>query len=276
MPELLPPLEIQSRRDNPILDADEILSILESLQRREDAWFSRPGWYQGTYGDGTGEFGYDVFLTHVIDKKRECREQLFYFLKDSQIWPYIIRLEDGALGMYNPVFGGKFRQDTVQPASMAVPCDLGNGESIWVGTEEADFLLHDEALHFSQPNRSDLDLEKIIQIDRGWVEQTSVGNVFVWERDIEYIQPSPSVSGVIVDQQTGAQQTIARKVDRVFIDLLTGLQMKTESDFYLGNGNMIDGSHETITKYEFWETLPIELAEVYNKMAADLRLVLDK
>ena len=274
--ELPPPLEIQSSRDNPILDTGEIVSILESLQLREEAWFSRPGWYQVTYGDGTGEFGHDVFLTHVINEKRECRERLFYFNKQGQVWPYIIRLEDGALGSYNPVWEGKFRRDTVQPASMAVPCDLGNGESIWVGTEEADFLLHDEALHFSQPDNPNLDLEMITQIDRGWIEKISGGDVFVWEREIEYVQPSPSVSGIIVDPQTGAQQTIARRVERVFVDLVTGLQMKTEEDFYLVNGSVIDGSHDIITQYEYWETLPIELAEVYNKMAADLRLVLDK
>ena len=43
---LPPPLEIQSSRDNPILDMGEILSVLETLQRREEAWFSRPGWYR--------------------------------------------------------------------------------------------------------------------------------------------------------------------------------------------------------------------------------------
>ena len=100
--------------------------------------------------------------------------------------------------------------------------------------------------------------------------------MYLLGREIEYIPTSPSVGGVIVDPQTGEQQTIARKVKRVFVELVTGLQMKTEEDFYLVNGSFIDGSHDIITQYEYWETLPIELAEVYNKMAADLRLVLDK
>lgn len=269
-------LDVQATQDNPLTDPAEILRILESLQQREEAWFSRPGWYQVTVDSGTDEFGNDVYLTHVINDQRECRERLYYFNKQGQIWPYIIRLEDGTTASYNPVFEGKFRQDMVQPASLAVRCDLGNGESIWVGTEEADFILHDEALHFSHLDSSNPYPELVTQIDRGWVEQISSGDAFVWERDFQYSQPSPAVSGVIVDPATGAEQTINRKLERVYVDLLTGLQMKTEADFYLVNGNTIDGSHASLSQYEYWETLPEHLAEVYESMAADLRQILEK
>jgi hypothetical protein len=145
-----------------------------------------------------------------------------------------------------------------------------------VGTEEADFLLHDEALHFSKIINSGLDEAQVVREYRAWVGKIGAVDVFIWETDVTYNQPSPPVSGVHLDPGTGMQQTIARHVERIYIDLVTGLQLKTETDLYLVNGNMIDGSHGIITGYEYWPVLPEQLAEVYDKMAADVRQALEK
>jgi len=260
---------------SPLTDQDRILQVLQTLQLREVEWFSRPGWYQQVHGYDSESFGHMVFLTHVIDSNRACQEQFFYYLKDDQIWPFIIRLEDGAMGMYNPLFEGKLRSDTVQPADQSIPCDLGNGASLWVGNEPGDFILHDETLRF-QSRQELMDMPGINLEMRAWVETVNDKECFVWETRTTYEHPVSSGSGIYIDPQTNTQEVIAGTDRRIYIEITTGLMLKDEEDLHLLSGKLVDGSDSQPNIYVYYEVLPAEIATAYDQMADDVRKALEE
>lgn len=256
--------------DSPLTDRTQILQVLQTLQAREDQWYSRPGWYEQVHGYDSDNFGHMVFLTHVIDSNQACQEQLFYFLKGEEIWPFIIRLADGTMGSYNPLFEGKITSENVQPADQAIPCDLGDGASLWVGNEPADFMLHDETLRFQ--NQQELADQPGVNIDMfAWLEKMEGVDCFVWETQIRYENPVASGSGVYMDPKTNTVQHISGTDRLIYVAVDTGLMLKDIQNLHLLNGELVDSSKTKPNTYTYFNELPSDLAEVYKNMAEEVQ-----
>lgn len=260
--------------DSPLTDRGKILQVLQLLQLRESEWYSRTGWYEQINGYDSKSFGHMVFLTHVIDSNQACQEQLFYYLKGEEIWPFIIRLADGAMGSYSPLFEGKVTAENVQPAEQAIPCDLGDGASLWVGNEPVDFMLHDETLRFQ--GQQQLADQPGVNVDMfAWTEEVEGVDCFVWETQVRYENPVASGSGVYMDPKTNTLQHISGTDRYIYVALDTGLMLIDHQDLHLLNGELVTGETKP-NIFNYYEELPIELSDVYERMAGDVQTVLDQ
>ena len=179
------------------------------------------------------------------------------------------------MGSYNPLFDGKTSSENVQPADQAIPCDLGDGASLWVGNEPGDFILHDETLRF-QSHQELAGQSGVITDMRAWVETVEGADCFVWETLVTYKNPVSSGSGVYMDPKTNTLEHIAGTTRRIYVEMDTGLMLKDEQDLHLLNGELVDGSDSQPNSYDYFEVLPAEIADVYDKMAEDVQKALEE
>jgi hypothetical protein len=263
--------------EDPLTDNEEILRILDELQRRELDWFSRPGWYYlSIYYPVIRDYTRTWFiLTHVINEDLECLEQLYYFEYAGEILPYTIRTKDGITGAIHPPLDGKFNDDFFYESSPA--CSL---TSDWIlDFEESfgdDFVIHDEAAGFRLILESDD--SRIVYHASAWIESFENKPTFVLVIDGE-IQ-DPSSRGYYVNPDTGIYSLIARNLKFKYIDMETGLLVREAEEFYDSDGQLITASHQTEEwgswyTYEFFETLPASLAEAYEETDEALRKYLE-
>lgn len=266
-------LEIPYTRGNPLTDVEEIQEILDRLQEQELTWFSRPGWYQFTSHRPSGRdyTRTQSTLVHVINENRECLEQFVYFEHEEKVIPFTIRLDDGALGSIIPALEGRFREDLVHETSPA--CDLGNGVGVEIGTEEDDFILHDEASQFRKA--SNHQVPGIEQDYRTWVEGIDGRQTLILVYDITI--GDPALRGTILDPTTRVPYPVARNLRFYYINLDTGLQVRFDEEFYLENDQLINGDGVGLLySYEYSETMPEELRRPFENAARQLKAMLDK
>lgn len=267
-----PLLDLPYTEEEPLTDPEEILQILDELQRRELAWFSRPGWLQFTEtSPQTDHTKIRHLWTHVINDALDCQEQFIYFEHEDEILPYTIRLENGVTGTNHPVLGGKLSQDFFYETSPA--CTL---TSSWILTYSEgyadDFIIHDEAAEF-----------------RSFLRRSIPGNedqFFAWVRKIES-RPTlvlvfdvkignPALRGSVLDQTTGSLASVARNIVYKYIDLETGLAARFTEEFYNEDGRLLSESHFDEKGgywyfYHWYETLPASIAQVYYEMEYELK-----
>lgn len=194
-------LDLPYTEDNPLTDPEEILQILDELQERELAWFSRPGWYRFTtdWPLGRDYTRTRYVLTSVISENRDCLEQFAYFEQNGIILPYTIHLDDGSFGSITHAVDGTFQVNNMLLPEEASSCDLGNGNSIGVGTEDGNFILHDEASQFRKASNS---VMEGIQTDfRAWVKEVDGKQTLVLVYDITI--EDPALRGGVMDPTTG-------------------------------------------------------------------------
>lgn len=268
-------LEIPYTEENPLTNVEEVQEILDHLQKREVAWFSRPGWYRFTIHSPSGRdyTRTEYILTHVINNDRGCLEQFAYFEQDGKILPYAIHLEDGTFGLISHTVEGTFQVRSTLPAEETPPCDLGNGTSIGFGTADDDFILHDEASQFQKA--SSHQVAGIKQDYRAWVERIDGRQTLILVYDGTY--EDPSLRGTILDPTTGVLHQVARNLRFHYIDLETGLQVRFDEEFYLEDGQLVSGDDVGLLySYEYLETMPEEFEQVFEDVATQLKAMLDK
>ena len=264
----LPALTISYTEANPLTEPQEILHYLDVLRLRQEAWFSRPGWYLKTvcnYMTPGVEHWMDClhFLAHVVDDARTCREQLVYFVIDGQVKPFEIMLEDSSRAAFTlPEVA--FRVSP-QPPDPAVRCSLENLESVEVWGE---FLLGNEHARLEsfleELRTGGGSLEEGSGATSGsvsaWQAQAGEQNVLVLAYEItSFRAPQP----VYMDPTTGQSLLIMRSIRRKQFDLLTGLQISEQEILYLQNGQTLgsDAASGSV-QYVYYESLPADLAQV--------------
>lgn len=259
-------MDLSYTETNPLTDPEEILRILEILQARELAWFSRSGWLQFTIHN----VGYDLrhIWTHVIDENLACREQLVYSESEGGIRPYIVRLEDGPTGYVTE--GVSPNPDLISETSP--PCSLKSNwiEQIQEQEGNYDFILHDEALEFRTfVDRNDPDLEDQV---RAWVEEMDGNLTLVVVYETNFLNPAKR--GVVLDPSTGLSLPFARRLQFSYIDLETGLQVRMRIECYHADGRLLLGGEGGLYRYQWHDELPGFIAQAYEQTAQLLRAFL--
>lgn len=270
----LPALTFSYTEANPLTEPQEISNLLDALRLRQEAWFSRPGWYLKTvcnYLTPGVEHWMDClhFLVHVVDDTRTCREQLVYFVIEGQIKPFEIMLEDGSRAAFTlPEVAFRVSPQSPDPT---IQCSLENLESVEVWGE---FLLGNEHLRFEsfleELRTGGGSLEEGSGATAGsvsvWQEQVDGKNVLVLAYEItSFRAPQP----VYMDPTTGQCLLIERSTRLKQFDLLTGLQISEQEILYLQNGQTLgsDAASGSV-QYVYYATLPANLAQVYTDTAA--------
>lgn len=270
-----PLLDLPYTEENPLTEPKEILRILDELQARELAWFSRPGWYRFTkfWPSGRDYTRTKYVLTHVINEDRDCLEQFAYFEQNGIILPHSIRLDDGAFGSITHTLDGMFQVNNMLPPAETPPCDLGNGASIGSGTTAGDFILHDETAQFRKDSNSVIEG---IQTDfRVWVEELDGRQTLVLVYDITI--EDPALRGSVMDPTTGILSPAARGLRFYYIDLETGLQVRFDEEHYLENGKWVNNDDVgQLYGYEHLETMPELVKDSYEDVAAALSVALNE
>jgi hypothetical protein len=271
----LPALAISYTEANPLTEPQEISNLLDILLLRQEAWFSRPGWYLKTVcnysAPGRDEWMACLhFLAHVVDEAHTCREQLVYFVIDGQVKPFEIMLEDGSrAGFTLPEV--TFRAESPEPPDPAIQCSLENLESVNVWGE---FLLGNERV------RLESFLEEL-RTGGGSLEEGSgatSGSVSAWQAQaggqnvlalVYEIKSFRAPQPVYIDPITGQSLLIMRSTRLKQFDLLTGLQISEQEILYLQNGQTLGGDAASgSVQYVYYEAMPADLAQVYADTAA--------
>lgn len=265
-----PLLDLPYTEADPLTDHAEIERILDELQQREVAWFSRPGWYRFTidWPLGRDYTRTRYVLTHAVDENRDCLEQFVYFERDGIILPASICLADGTFGSITHSMDGTFQVNNMLPAEEAPPCDLASGMSIGPETADSDFILHDEASQFRKASSSEMEG---IQTDfRVWIEKVDGKQTLVLVFDVSI--EDPSLRGGVLDPTTDTFSPSARTLRVSYIDLETGLQVRFDEEHFLENGKRINNDGVGLLySYEYMETMPDPVEESFNDVAAVLR-----
>ena len=277
-------LVIPYTENNPLTDPEEILRILDILQGRELAWFSRPGWllFTTNTADASDYTRIENLWVHVIDENLACREQFVYFESERIILPYTIRPEQGIAGR-----GGINPNDLEHERTVIVTQTYGAGpactlKSNWiktfqVGDDDNNFIIHDEAAHFRTfVNRNTPGIEGMF---RAWVEEIDGEPTLVVE--LETIYENSSLAGGILDPLTGSLNSYAREMQWVYIDLETGLQARTREAYYDENGEQLNiwrsgTNFGVLFHYKFYEELPEPVALAYDQAAQALSVFLQE
>ena len=272
-----PLLGLSFSEEDPVTNSEEILRILDELQRRELDWFSRPGWYYlSIYYPVIRDYTRTWFiLTHVINEYLECLEQLYYFKYEGEILPYTIRTADGITGTINPPLDGKFNDNLFYETSPA--CTL---TSNWIldfdESYDDDFIIHDEAAGLRENLEGDI--SGIVYHASAWTElmENRPTFVLVSESKIE----DPTLRGYYVNPETDMFASIARSLKFKYIDMETGLLVREAEEFYADDGQRITASHQdeewgSWYMYEFFESLPASLAQAYEATDEALRNYLE-
>jgi hypothetical protein len=266
-------LDLPYTEENPLTAPEEILRILDELQKREDTWFSRAGWYRFTreWPAGRDFTRTQYILTHVINENRDCLEQISYFEQDGLILPHLIHTADGSFGLLTQTEEGIFHLSSVLPPEEVPQCDLGNGSSIAMGTDDGDFILHDEVSQFQQD--SNAVFEGIRTVFRAWVEEYEEKQTFILVYDITI--EDPELRGGVLDSTTGNLSPVMRNQRFHYIDLETGLQVRFDEEHYLEDGTLVNGDDDGLFyRYEYLETMPEEIRESYEVIAEELQNML--
>lgn len=275
-------LNIPYTENNPLTDPEEILRILDILQGRELAWFSRPGWLQFTTNtaDASDYTRIEHLWVHVTDDNLACREQFVYFESEGIILPYTIRPEQGIAGR-----GGIHPKDLEHERTLIVEQTYGAGpactlKSNWiktfqVGDDDNNFIIHDEAAHFRTfVNRNAPGIEGRF---RAWVEEVEGEPILVVE--LERIFENSSLAGGILDPLTGTLNSYVRELHWDYIDLETGLQRRTRGEYIDENGRSLNTWRSgtnigVLFHYKFYEVLPEPVALAYDQSVQALRVIL--
>lgn len=268
-------IDLPYTAENPLGDIEEIQTILKALQERELAWFSREGWVlvareTPTYTDFSG---IEYIWTHVVNTELECREQFVYFEYQESILPFVIRLEDGALGYIIPVLEGQFNEENVHEESP--DCDLGNGESIKYNTNDEDFILHDESDRIKKIlEKETIGVEYSFQV---WLEKEAGRDRLVLFCEVNFADTIQR--GVVEDPITGDMIPVAKNLKYSFIDMETGLLIHEVEEFYGGDDRLITGSHLEQENgiwysYQFYDMLPEAVSQVYEETVEALEAYL--
>ena len=270
-----PLLDRPYTEDDPLTDPEEILHILDELQRREVAWFSRPGWYRFTreWPSGRDYTRKQYVLTHVLNENRDCLEQFSYFEQDGLILPHLIHPADGSFGLLTQTEEGTFHLSSVLPPEEVPQCDLGNGASIALGADDGDFILHNEAFQFQRYSSSVI--EGIYKDFWAWVEEFNGKQtlVLVYDNIIE----DPTLRGAILNPATGLFVPTARNQRFHYIDLETGLQVRFDEDHYLEDGTLVNSDDVGLLySYEYLEAMPEVIRESYEVVAEEVQTMLDE
>ena len=264
---------------NPLTDPVKIQQILDQFQQYQLDWFSNIGWMHYTLitADASDFTRIEHFWVHVTDKNLGCEEQFVYFEHDGEILPYTIRLADGVTGSIQPVTEGKFNADFIHESSPV--CTL---KSDWIVTlsEREDnygFILHDEAGRFRTfMNQEFPGIEKHVQ---AWTQEVDGKQTFVIKYEKNYTDPA--MAGMVYDARAGIFNLPAWEVQWVFIDSENGLPVQERVELYDQNGQQLNiwrsGTDIGILYfYEFYESLPEPIAQVYEQSAEKLRIFLQE
>jgi hypothetical protein len=269
-----PLLDLPYTEDDPLTDPEEILQILDELQRRELAWFSRPGWVQFTsvWAGARDYSGTQHIWTHITTPDRDCSEQFYYFEHGGEFLPYGIRRSDGVVGYIRPILEGQFQYDTVYETSPS--CDLGDGASLWIGTGAGGFVFHDEASQARAEIQRDIPASQL----QVWLVDGNGSTQLVLMQ--ESVFSDSTQRGTVADPETGIMVPVARNLKFKYIELETGLLLRDVEEFYDDDDQLITGSHEDDEKglwyaYQFYEMLPEVVSQVYEEAAEALNAYIE-
>jgi hypothetical protein len=261
-------LEIAYLKDNPLTNTEEILAILDLLQARENTWFSHPGWLLFTSHDldGSDQMSLQNIWSHTIDDHMNCREQFVYFIYETKILPYTIRLADNVTGTINPLLEGNFNPNFFYESGPE--CTL---KSNWILTfqsneDDYDFIIHDEALKLRillNETASGVNIKV-----QAWKEEREGKQVLVMTNEINYIVPSQGLN--IIDPQTWISHFCVKELQYFEIDLVTGLLSYQRGEYYDENGKIINtrlsGTNNGVQySYAFYNELPDSISKVYGE-----------
>jgi len=245
-------------RDAPLTDGQTILELLLAMRQRLSDGIARPGWYRFDPLLPQGQAWTSSRSTVLkVNDDGTCRSMVYY-LKDEQILPNEITLEDGAWGLIGDVQAEAFTEAEANHASCS--------------PEQVDNLVwHDNEIDFFR----DFVAGKIDGEYRLWVEGIAGRRVLVLNYDIRYQPPKP----VTMDPDTRALEPEDRSVKWQYFDLETGSILGQYEQVTLQNGKTFGEPYQEGDPLpqgvRFYEDLPGDLALAFEQAVQDLRAHLE-
>ena len=243
----------------PLKDGQAILHIMDALYYQQISWLSKTGWKLFRPRDGmNGKWALNRYiLTHSQDSGNSC-EQMTYYRKGEQIMPQEIRLADGKWGLIGWVEKGEYTEGNVQ----GEPCRL---ETIQTAQE----------IQNERDSFRDLLSGRLNGSYSAWVEEIEAQRYLVLYQDIQYKFPKPST----MDPDTRKLETEDRSIEWSYFSLEKGALLGSNYEIFLENGKTlgappVEGEKITLV-YEFFEQLPADLAQAFEKAVANLNTYLD-
>lgn len=231
--------------------------------RRRAAWIAKPGWLlqKDTWLGGKDYTHEQYILVHITGDKGECQEQMVYFYKERAISPWLIRTADGVSGnLYALEKSQGAERSDIRENTL---CSLTNGESLFI---EGEFLLRNETeilLKFISDTKNGL-IKGDFKI---WMDEFDSRPVIVLDYRAEN---DPINGGVVMNPSTQELVHFTQSDDLRYFDLDSGMLVWLAGRYALENVVIDDGSGGMKYTWQFFTTLPDELAQAYAQAAKEL------
>jgi hypothetical protein len=242
----------------PLTDGQTILDLMLALRQRLSDHFARPGWYVfDSILPPDQDWASTRSTVLQVNDDGTCRSMVYY-LKDGQVLPNEITLEDGTWGLIGDVQAGIFTEAAADRASCS-PEQVDN--LVWIANE-IDFFRDFLAGEFDGDYRL-------------WVDEISGRRVLVLFYDIRYQPPRP----VTMDPDTRALQPEDRSVKWLYFDLETGSILGQYEQVTLQNGKTFGEPYQEGEPLpqgvRFYETPPADQQQAFEQAVKDLRAHLE-
>lgn len=257
-------LNIPNRIDNPLMDQNQIIAILEKLKAQFLVQFSKVGWYYMPTFEGS-----ENYLLHISQPGSGYFDQFLWLRKSSVyapgfVYPAFLVFPDGSWGWtqmspehdnFSFVYGGA---KTEQPTTFDnLDYFVGNGSGGF-GNTVLDYYIN------LVKNPDETGYTTIHRTFSGWVDTYQGEPVFVLLNKETY--PGHK------NQLESSLETINSDDELIYFNLANGGCINEKYTWYLENGTQKDDELQVdLNQIIYYETLPSDLQAIYDQIAEQRR-----